>query len=145
MSCVRIWVHIIFSVKNRELQTLTEAGKKSLITHIKEQCRTKDIYLDRINGYFDHLHILISLGKKQTIADVVQSIKGESSFWANKQVLFPHKLQWQDDYFAVSVSESQAPKVRRYIDNQEEHHTKKTFAEEIEEFMQKHGWDYIKD
>ena len=70
----------------------------------------------------------------------MQLIKGEASHWANKNNIFKHKLNWADEYFAVSVSESMVDIVRNYIKNQEEHHKKKTFAEECEEFMTKYGF-----
>jgi putative transposase len=145
MSYVRIWVHVVFSIKERNDKILDSRGRQTLIEHIQEQCKEKEIHLDSINGYFDHLHLLISLGKQQTIADVMHSIKGESSFWANKQHLFRYKLKWQDDYFAVSVSESQVDKVRNYIVLQETHHQKKTYAEEVDEFLKIYGWNRIKD
>jgi hypothetical protein len=82
---------------------------------------------------------LVSLGTNQTIAQVAQLIKGESSFWINKNEMTQEKFSWQTEYWAVSVSESIIPKVRRYIWNQEQHHTKKTYEEEIKEFMDKYG------
>lgn len=57
--------------------------------------------------------------------------------------MFPDKVDWQDDYFAVSISESGLKAVRKYINNQEEHHKKKTFADEYNEFMEKYGFDII--
>jgi REP element-mobilizing transposase RayT len=68
-------------------------------------------------------------------------IKGESSFWINKNKLTIEKFEWQDEYFAVSVSESMLDKVRDYIKNQEEHHRKKTFQEEYDEFISKYGFE----
>ena len=70
----------------------------------------------------------------------MQLIKGESSFWINKNELTKNKFQWQDEYFAVSVSESIIDKVRDYIKNQETHHDKKTFEEEYDEFILKFGF-----
>ena len=70
-------------------------------------------------------------------------IKGESSFWINKNKLIPQKFSWQDDFWAVSVSESHEPAVRKYIEGQENHHRTKSFTEEVDEFMQKYGWSYI--
>ena len=55
------------------------------------------------------------------------------------------KFSWQDDYWAVSVSESHVNAVRKYIHGQEEHHRKKSYAEEIDEFMKKYGWKYVKE
>ncbi len=91
------------------------------------------------------MHCLISLGKDQTISGIVQLIKGESSFWINRNKKVQGKFGWQDDYWAVSVSESHVQKVRKYIKNQEEHHRFKTIDEEVDEFMKKYGWNYLKD
>ena len=110
-----------------------------------ENCVEKEIFLQSINGYTDHLHCLISLGKDQTIAKITQLIKGESSFWINQNKLIPEKFSWQDDYFAVSVSESQRQTVINYIKNQEKHHSKKSFDDEVNEFMTKYGWKITKD
>ncbi len=144
MSYVRIWVHLVFSTKNRDPFLLKE--KRYLLhKHIIENCKEKGIFLDSINGHVEHIHCLISLGKEQSIAQIAQLIKGESSFWINKNHLIPEKFAWQDDYFAVSVSESQLEIVRNYIKNQEKHHSGKSFADEVEEFMNKYGFQRIKD
>ena len=100
--------------------------------------------IDFINGYSDHCHCLVSLGIDQTIQKVVQLIKGESSFWINKNKLTKEKFEWQDEYFAVSVAESILDKVRAYIANQEEHHRIKTFQEEYEEFIKNYGFQKYK-
>lgn len=99
----------------------------------------REVPLDCINGSFDHAHALVSLGPDQTIAKIAQLLKGESSHWLNQQNLIQRKFEWQDDYFAVSVSDSEVGQVRIYIKNQEEHHRKKLFSEEFREFMQNEG------
>jgi REP element-mobilizing transposase RayT len=104
----------------------------------------KGIFIDFINGYNDHCHCLVSLGIDQTIQRVMQMIKGESSFWINKNKLTIDKFEYRDEYFAVSVSESMVDKVREYIKNQEEHHNKKTFQEEYNEFISKYGFEKFK-
>jgi hypothetical protein len=65
----------------------------------------------------------------------MQLIKGESSFWINKNELTAIKFEWANEYYGVSVSESHLGRVRAYIDNQEEHHRKVSFADEYEKFM----------
>ncbi len=72
-------------------------------------------------------------------------MKGESSFWINRQKLMKYKFEWQDEYFAVSVSESQVNAVRSYIQNQEKHHYNKTFQEEYDTFIEKYGFQIFKD
>ena len=144
MSYVRIWVHLVFSTKNRE-PLLTAQIRHDVHRHIIINCKEKNIFLQAINGYTEHLHCLISLGREQTIAQVAQLIKGESSFWINKNKMTPSKFLWQDDYFAVSVSESKLGIVVNYIKNQENHHAKKSYADEVEEFVNKYGFTILKD
>lgn len=144
MSYVRIWVHLVFATKNRE-PLLTKNIRDKIHNHIIENCKEKSIFLQAINGYTDHLHCLISLGKDQSIAKVAQLIKGESSFWINKNSIASSPFMWQDDYFAVSVSESNVQKVVSYIKNQEIHHSKKSFEDEVNEFIEKYDFVLVKD
>ena len=140
MPYIKVWIHYVWSTKNREA-ILIDNFRDSLFEHIKQNARLKNIYLDRVNGYHDHVHCLASLGSDQTIEKVAQLIKGESSFWFNNKSGFnTSRLEWQDEYFAVSVSESVLGNVRAYIDNQVNHHKKKTFMEEHNEFINKYGF-----
>jgi REP element-mobilizing transposase RayT len=76
-----------------------------------------------------------------SISKVMQLIKGESAFWVNKEEIIKTKFEWADEYFAVSVSESMIDKVRVYINNQEEHHKKITFAQEYENFIKQYNFN----
>ncbi len=143
MSYVRIWLHCVWGTKNRQ-PFLTKHNKKAILHHIRENASKKDIYIDFINGHHEHLHCLISLNKDQSIAKVMQLIKGESSYWINKNKLTQTTFEWADEYFAVSVSESQVNKVRDYIKNQVEHHRTKTWHEEYQEFMSRYGFVKLK-
>ncbi|MES2795155.1 MAG: IS200/IS605 family transposase [Bacteroidota bacterium] len=144
MSYVRIWVHLVFATKFRE-PWLTKNILKIVRSHIIENCKEKDIFLQKINGHVDHMHCLVSLGKQQSISEVAQLIKGESSYWINKNKLLTDYFNWQDDYYAVSVSESQVDKVSNYINRQEQHHKNKTFQQEEEDFILKFGFERLKD
>jgi REP element-mobilizing transposase RayT len=140
MPYIRVWIHYVWATKNRN-PILTQDIRYILFDHIKQNATAKGIYLDRINGHFEHVHCLISLGSSQTIDKVAQLLKGESSYWFNNRSGFSApKLEWQDEYFAVSIGESGINAVRAYIDNQEEHHKKRTFAQEYEEFISKYGF-----
>jgi REP element-mobilizing transposase RayT len=75
-----------------------------------------------------------------TIAKTLQLIKGESAYWINKQKVTPLRFEWADEYYAVSVSEFDLGRVRAYIDNQEEHHRKIPYAEEVERFLKEYGF-----
>lgn len=144
MSHVKIWIHLVFATKYRD-RLLTNEFSHAIHEHIMTNCTKKGIFLQAVNGSVDHIHCLISLGKDQTIAQIAQLIKGESSFWINKNQLLSSKFSWQDDYFAVSISESHLDKVIRYIKNQAEHHRKKSYSEEVAEFISKYGFKLIKD
>lgn len=140
MPFVRIYIHLVWSTKNR-IPFLEALQLRTLVWHhIKENAGDKQIFIDTVNGHSDHCHCLISLGTEQTISKVVQLIKGESAFWINNNNLCKGKFAWQDEYFAVSVSESMLDKVRDYIKRQEEHHQHKTFQQEYDEFIKKYGF-----
>ena len=144
MSWVRVYIHMVFATKNRQPFLNTPELRKNVFQHIKNNAADKDIWLDCVNGYSDHAFCLISLGSEQTISKVAQLIKGESSFWINQNKLTKQKFIWQDDYWAVGVSERHVEKVRNYIHKQESHHSKKTFKIEIDTFMEKYGWSNLK-
>jgi putative transposase len=141
MPFVKVYIHFVWSTKNRRPFLNTKEIRTKVWNHIRDNAKEKGIFIDFINGYSDHCHCLISLGLDQTIQKVMQLIKGESSFWINKNGLLDEKFEWQDEYFAVSVSESMIEKVRKYIANQEEHHKKKTFQDEYEELIVKYGFE----
>jgi len=139
MSFVKVMIHAVWGTKNR-YPFLTKEVREKLISHIKENAKTKQIYIDRLDGHTEHLHCLFGLNADTSIAKTLQLLKGESAFWINKQQLTASKFEWADEYFAVSVSESIVDKVRAYIDGQEEHHKKVTFTQEYEEFISKYNF-----
>jgi len=136
---------MVFSTKNREPFLNSSSLRKSVFQHFKQNASEKGIWLDCVNGYQEHTHCLISLGKEQTISKVAQLIKGESSFWINKNKLTKQKFNWQDDFWAIGVSESHLKVVRNYIYEQETHHKTVSFSQELDAFMKKYGWQLIKE
>lgn len=140
MPFLKIYIHFVWSTKKRIPFLNSIELRKKVWNHIKENAKEKGIYIDFINGYSDHCHCVISLGVDQNVGKIIQLIKGESSYWINKNKLTKEKFEWQDEYFAVSVSESLIDKVRDYIKNQENHHKKKTFQEEYDEIISKFGF-----
>ena len=139
MPYTKVMIHFICTTKNR-MPIISKDLKPLLLSHIKENSILKQIFIDTLNCVEDHIHLLISLGTEQKISKIAMLIKGESSFWINKQKIIKQKIEWQDEYIALSVSESAIDKVRQYIMNQEEHHKKKTFMQEYEEFLKLHGF-----
>ncbi len=143
MPFIKVWVHLVWATKKRE-PFLTKDIRQQVFKHIRENGVEKGIHVDFVNGHVDHVHCLISLDAEQTLSKIMQLLKGESAHWINKNNLTEEKFEWQDEYFAVSVSESGINRVREYIKNQEAHHAKKTFQQEYDEFMEKYGFVLIK-
>jgi REP element-mobilizing transposase RayT len=139
VSYVRVWIHAVWGTKNRE-HLLTREIRPRVLSHIHENAKQKEIYIDRLNGYTDHLHCLFGLNADTTIAKALQLIKGESAHWVNKEQIAGVTFEWANEYYAVSVSESALNDVRAYIDGQEEHHKKETFGGEVEDFLQRHNF-----
>lgn len=143
MSYVKIWLHCVWSTKNRE-QVISNSVRPEILKHFRENALEKNIQLDFINAHVNHVHALINLGKQQNLATIMQYLKGESSFWINSQKILTGQFSWQDDYFAVSVGHSQVDRIRNYIKNQDEHHQKMSWEEESELFIRKYGFERIK-
>ena len=139
MAYVKIWLHCVWGTKSRT-PFLTKKILSDLIDHISTNAKEKGIYIDTINGHREHIHCIISLGPDQTLAKVIQLIKGESSFWLNKNKLTRYKFEWAVEYYGVSVSESELKKVRIYIKNQEVHHSQSTWEDEYNEMMITYGF-----
>ena len=144
MPWIKVWLHFVWATKDR-LPYLQDGVRTRVFEHIRENARKKNIYIDFLNGYVDHVHCLISLGFDQTLEGLMQLIKGESSFWINKNKLTNMKFGWQDEYFVASVSESNLTSVRRYIARQEIHHSKVTFEAEFNYMLLRAGFQRFKD
>ena len=125
MSFICIKVHCVWATKYREPLLQDPSLRKALFIHIYKNAHEKGIYLDTIGGWIDHVHCLISLRATQSIAQVMQQLKGESAHWYNSYAIargFNPGLKWQTEYFAQSVGNDRLEIVRRYIRNQESHH-----------------------
>ena len=130
----QIHLHLIFAVQNRRslIQNSWKVRLYEYITGIVQQHTHKMII---INGMPDHLHIVIGMRPTQSLSDLMQDIKGNSSKWINDNKLVAGKFQWQESYGAFSYVKSQLPKLIEYVKNQEDHHKKKTFLEEYKDFL----------
>ena len=145
MPFIKIYIHFVWSTKNRYPFLSTPDLRKSMWKHIRENAKKKGIFIDFVNGYQEHCHCLVSLGDNQTIRQIMQLIKGESSHWINKEGMLKEQFEWQDEYFAVSVSESNIARLRNYIKNQEDHHSRKTWEVEYNELTDKFGFQKFND
>lgn len=139
MPQLKIWIHLVWTTKNRK-PLLTAAIRRQVFSHIRENAIGKGIHIDFVNGYTDHVHCLISLKPDQCISKLTQLLKGESSYWINKNKLVVGKFEWQGEYFAASVSDAGINRVRAYIKNQEVHHKVRSFQQEYEDLMIEYGF-----
>ena len=134
-------VHIIFSTKERK-PFLDAELKQRLFPYMAGIIRELGGKALIINGPSDHVHILASLPAKLAVAELMARLKANSSGWVHKTFPDRRSFGWQTGYSAFSVSQSQQQIVFQYIANQEEHHRKLSFKEELLAFLKKHGVPY---
>ena len=137
----QLHIQFIFAVKYR-IAVIQPSWKESLHKYITGIFQKNKHKMLQINGMPDHMHILIGLHQEQSISSIIQNVKTESSKWINNKKLTPGKFAWQDGYGAFSYSKSQVPRVIRYIQQQEQHHRKKTFLEEYRSFLEAFEIEY---
>ncbi|NOX65765.1 MAG: IS200/IS605 family transposase [Chlorobi bacterium] len=137
-SHVKIWVHFIWGTHKHERIITKELGKK-LFDHIVQKSNEEKIHIEKLRIRPEHVHLLFELPSTISMEKVARLFKGESSHWIHKNNLTPFNFKWQRGYGAFSVSATQLEKVKNYIANQDEHHKRKTFAEEYDEWCMKYG------
>ncbi len=136
-SYTKIWLHLIWSTNKRERLLPDKNLRTELSRYYYNYSEEHGIYMKVNYVNAEHVHSLINLPTNLTVEKVLHLYKGSSSNWLNKQVNF--RFQWGKGYGAFSVSESNLDRVVKYIINQEEHHRKKSFTKEYEEFLRKHN------
>jgi REP element-mobilizing transposase RayT len=111
----------------------------ALFDHLVERSEKLQIILEGMSIQLEHVHLLLALPLDKPIAQVAKGLKGESSNWINNKDFISGKFRWQRGYGAFSVSASQLSKVKRYIKNQNEHHVRKSFKEEYDDWARQYG------
>ncbi len=140
-SYVSNLMHCTFSTKDHYPLINTELESR-LWSYIGGIARDNKMKALAIGGTADHLHALLSIPAMMNFAKAVQLIKGGSSKWVHDTFSQFAKFEWQRGYGAFSVSASQVPRAVDYINNQKEHHRRKTFEEVFLELLEKHGIEY---
>lgn len=130
----QIHIQYVFAVKYRTGR-IHKNWKDELYKYLTGVVQNQGHKLLAINGMADHVHILIGVRPNQSISDLAKTLKQNSSLWINENRLSKGKFAWQEGYGAFSYSRSHVHKVVQYIQNQEEHHKKKTFSEEYIDFL----------
>lgn len=137
----QIHIHIIFAVQNR-LSLISKTWEERLYQYITGIIQNRNHKLLSINGMPDHIHILIGMRPTQSLSELMQAIKGDSSKWINENKFVAGKFSWQEGYGAFSYSKSQISAVVKYIESQEQHHKKKTFIEEYKSILNDFNIEY---
>lgn len=137
----QIHIQAIFAVKYR-VGIIRDNWKDELYKYITGIIQHHNHKLLIINGVEDHVHVFFGMRPNQSLSDLMQDIKANSSKWINERGLVKGHFEWQSGYGAFSYSKSQVLDVVKYIKNQEEHHKKQTFIEEYHEFLDRFGVEY---
>ena len=130
----QIHIQTVFAVRYRQ-SVIRKEWQEELYRYITGIVQNHNHKVLQIGGMPDHVHLFFGMRPTQSLSDLMRVVKGESSEWINQKGFCRTYFSWQTGYGAFSYSKSQAPKVIRYIQNQEEHHRKKTFLQEYEEFL----------
>ena len=136
-----ILVHIVFGTKNRE--PLIEASwLDELFGYMGTTARDHKATILSSGGIEDHVHLLVKIHPAFAISETVQLIKANASRWINQSGKLSSRFEWQRGYGVFSVSQSQAAKVKTYIRNQRQHHSRVTFRDEYLAMLRRHAVEF---
>ena len=131
--------HVVFSTKHRQ-PLLRDDGLTRMHSYLGGIIRRMNGVAEIVGGVADHVHLLISLRPLHRLADVMRDLKKESTNWAKQEL--DRRFTWQEGYAALTVSPTAVEAVRKYIANQERHHAKRSFVDELKELLTSAGIDY---
>ncbi|MGH9458781.1 MAG: IS200/IS605 family transposase [Thermoanaerobaculia bacterium] len=134
---MNIHLHVVFSTKERR-PLIGNAWRSRLHEYLGGCVRTLGGVAVEVGGVSDHVHALLSVRPVHRLSDMMRDVKTASSLWVHDEIHEP-EFGWQDGYAAFSVSRSGVEAVRRYIRNQEAHHRRRSFDEELEALLRAHG------
>lgn len=137
----QLYIHFVFAVQNRK-SLIHPDWEEELYKYITGMIQKKGHKMIAINGMPDHLHIFVGYQPKESMSELIKVVKGESSKWIREKQIVQGKFRWQEGFGAFSYSRSHIDRVYKYIENQKEHHRKKTFREEYIDLLEKYEIDY---
>jgi putative transposase len=138
-SLVQVYVHIVFSTADRTPFLKDAEIRQNLHRYLYGTCRNLGSPALRVNGTWDHVHLLCRLGKQCDVSDLVRDLKRSSSHWLGNGSLGLSPFRWQKGYGAFSASNSELIRLGDYIDNQEAHHRRVSFKEEFRKLCEEQG------
>jgi REP element-mobilizing transposase RayT len=140
-SLVQNSIHIVFSTKYRQ-PLIIPSVEKELHNYLGGICNNLECPSIIVGGYVDHIHILCKLSKKLPLMKLVEELKAHSSKWIKTKDMKLKDFYWQDGYGAFSVKASDVDVVKRYIENQHQHHSKKNFQDEYRQILERYHVEY---
>lgn len=142
-SYSKIWVHAVWSTKNR-MPLIEPRMEQKLFVFLREELKKMGCMVSIVNGMPNHVHCLFGINPQKSITDIIKQIKGSSSHFVNSSNLISVKFSWQRGFGVFGVSHSAVDNVYRYIRNQKQHHQKRSFEKEYIKFMELHGFEDVK-
>ena len=140
-SLAKKYIHLIFATKYRE-NIIKQTDLSELYAYITGILNHIDCPMICIGGTTNHVHVLCVLNKNMALSKMVEEVKRSSSKWIKSKEPFYRQFGWQNGYGAFSVSQSKVEIVVKYIQNQEEHHKKMLFVDELKMFLREYGVEY---
>ena len=140
-SLSNVLLHIVFSTKHR-WDIIEPTGIRRLHAYVGGTCRALGSPAIQIGGTSNHIHVGCTLPRTMTIAGLVEKIKTSSSAWMKTIGGGCKDFAWQSGYGAFSIGTSQAERLCRYIETQQEHHRKRTFEEEFLDLLHRYQVEY---
>ena len=137
----QIHIHTVFAVHNRE-SAIEKSWRDDLYKYLIAIIQNHGHKVLSIGGMTDHVHILFGMRPTQSLSDLMQQTKRDSSEWINRTGFTAGKFSWQEGYGAFSYGKSQVPAVINYISKQEQHHAKISFADEFKKILDAFGLAY---
>ncbi|HLP56736.1 MAG TPA: IS200/IS605 family transposase [Fluviicola sp.] len=136
-----IRIHFVFAVKFRR-NLIHKSWKDELFKYMTGIIHNHQHQVLAINGVEDHVHILVGLNPNQSISELMKEVKASSSKWINDHRKTTTRFSWQEGFGAFSHSSDKIPGVIRYIQKQEEHHSKRTFSDEFQLMLNRFEVNY---
>jgi REP element-mobilizing transposase RayT len=121
----RIYYHLVWGTKNRK-EDITSTVEPILFQYLINKAVENEVRVYAINGWTEHVHLVVSIPPKLSVADAVKRLKGASSYYINEQSLLKEKFAWQRGYGVLTVGERKLEKAIDYVERQKEHHQRQT-------------------
>jgi REP element-mobilizing transposase RayT len=138
-SLAQIYLHLVFSTKDRRPFLQDPAIRQKLHSYLKGICKKQDCPWLAVGGVEDHVHIACRLSKTMTVSSLIKELKQGSSIWVKSEFKGMAAFHWQNGYGAFSVSPSHLPALTRYIGDQDKHHGRESFQDELRRLLQKYN------